>query len=127
MLQLTFEEIGSPIPLKDILYAIKAEISSGLYCHHSILITRDVMFVPPAPAAALYLPVEVIIEDEQEDSGGALKPSKADSHTDTQLHAESKQCQNNEETFDIITVKGPAPRTADNDDATRAVVGPLRS
>ena len=50
-----------------------------VYCNHSIIITRDVDFVPPA----LYPPVEVIKEDEEEDSGVASKPSKADSQTDS--------------------------------------------
>jgi len=54
-----------------------------VYCNHSIIITRDVDFVPPAAAAALYPPVEVIKEDEEEDSGVASKPSQADLQADT--------------------------------------------
>ena len=92
-----------------------------------IIITRDVDFVPPAPAAALYPPVEVIKEDEEEDSGVASKPSKADSEADTPPPADdNNRSQDNKETLDSITVKAPAPRTAVDDEATRAVVGPLR-
>jgi len=49
-----------------------------VYCNHSIIITRDVDFLPPAPMAALYPPVAIIKRDDEEDSGVALKPSKAD-------------------------------------------------
>jgi hypothetical protein len=97
-----------------------------VYCNHSIIITRDVDFVPPAPAAVRYPPVEIIKEDEEEDSEVALKPSKADSHADTPSSAESNRSQDNKESLDSITVKAPAPRTAVDDETTREVVGPSR-
>ena len=97
-----------------------------MYCNHSIIITRDVDFVPSAPVAALHPPVEIIDEDEVEDSGVALKASKADSHGDTPPPAESNQSQDNEETLNSITVKAPVPRTAVDDEATSVVVGPSR-
>ena len=75
----------------------------------------DVDFVPPAPMAALYPPVAIIKEDDEEDSGVALKPTKADAHSDTPPQAESTQSQVNEETLNSITVKAPAPRTAVDD------------
>jgi hypothetical protein len=98
-----------------------------VYCNHSIIITRDVDFVSPTPAAALYPPVEVIKEDEEEASGAAMKPSKADSHADTPPPAESNPRQHNEESLDSITGKAPDPRTAVIDEATREVVRPSRS
>jgi hypothetical protein len=97
-----------------------------VYCNHSIIITRDVDFVPPAPVAALYPPVEIIKKDEKEDSGVALKPSKAESHADAPLPAESDRSQDNEEYLDSITAKAPALRTAVDDEATREVVRPSR-
>jgi hypothetical protein len=99
-----------------------------VYFNHSIIITSDVDFVPPAPVAALYQPVEVIKDDEEEDSGVASKPSKADSPADTPPPADdTNRSQDNEDTLDSITVKAPAPRTAVDDEATREVVGPSRS
>ena len=87
----------------------------------------DVDFVPPAPVAALYPPVEIINEDEQEDSAVAAKASKKESQADTPPPAdETNRCQGNEKTLDSIIVKAPAPRTAVNDEATREVVGPSR-
>ena len=97
-----------------------------VYCNHSIIITRDGDFVPTAPMAALYRPVAIIKEDVEEDSGVALKPLMADSHADTLPPAESNRSQVNEETLHSITVKAPAPRTAVDDGATSAVVGPSR-
>jgi hypothetical protein len=52
-----------------------------VYCNHSIIITRDVDFVPPAPASVVHRPVEVIQEDEEGDSEVPSKPSKADLHS----------------------------------------------
>jgi hypothetical protein len=65
-------------------------------------------------------------EDNEEDSGVALKPLQADSHADTPPPAESNRSQDNEENLNLITVKAAAPRTAVNDEATSAVVGPSR-
>ena len=99
-----------------------------VYCNHSIIITRDVEFVPPAPAAVLYPPVAVIKEDEEEDSGVASKPSKADSQADTPPQADdTNRSEDNKETFDSIVLKAPAPRTAVDDDVTRPVVGPSQT
>ena len=97
-----------------------------VYRNHSITITRDVDFVPPAPAPAQYPPVEIIKENEEKDSGVALKPSKADSHADTLPPAESNRSQDNNEFLDLNIVKAPAPGTAVDDKATREVVGPSR-
>ena len=97
-----------------------------VYCNHSIIITRDVDFVPPVPMAALYPPVAIIKGDDADDSGVALMPSEADSHAVTPPPAESNRSQDNEETLNSITVKAPAPRTAVDDEATSAVVGPLQ-
>ena len=100
-----------------------------MYFNHSIIITSDVYFVPSAPAAALYPPVEIINEDEEEDSEVASKPSKADLQADTPPPPpadDTNRSQRNEETLASIIVKGPAPRTAVDDEATRDVVGPSR-
>jgi len=48
-----------------------------VYCNDSIMITRDVDFVPPAPIALIHVPMAIIKEYDEEDSGVALKPSKA--------------------------------------------------
>jgi hypothetical protein len=48
------------------------------YCNHLIINARDVNFVPPAPAAALYPSLEAIKQDGEEDSEVASKPSKGD-------------------------------------------------
>jgi len=80
-----------------------------MYCNHSIIITRDVDFVPSAPAAVLYPSVDIIKEDQEEYSGVALKPSKADSQADTPPPAEFNRNQDNEESLNWITVKAPAP------------------
>jgi hypothetical protein len=99
-----------------------------VYCNNSIIIIRDVDFLLPAPAAALYPPVEVIKEDKEEDSEIDSKPSKADlqAATPPPPAEETNQSQGNEETLDSITFKAPAPSTAVNDEATREVVGPTR-
>jgi hypothetical protein len=116
-----------PNAIKGHLVGYEGRNQYGGYCNYSIIITRDVDFVPPAPVAALYPPVEIINEDEEEDSGVASKPSKADSQADTPPPAdETNQSQGNEETLDLITVKAPAPSTAVDDEATREVVGPSR-
>jgi len=81
-----------------------------VYCNHSIIITRDVGFVPPAPVAELHPPVEIITEGEEEDSGVALKPSKEDSHADTPPPAESSRSQDNEESIDCITSQSPCSK-----------------
>jgi len=96
-----------------------------VYCNHSIIITRDVDSVPQAPAAALYPPVAIIKEDDEEDSEVASKPSKADLQAATLPPPadDTNRSQGNEETLDLIIVKAPATRTAVNDEATREVVG----
>jgi len=126
MLQKTFKESGSPIQSKGHLVGYEGRNQYRVYCNHSIIITRDVDFVSPAPAEALYPPMEIIKEDEEENSGVALKPLKADSHANTQPPVESNRSQDNEESLGSITVKAPAPRTAVHDEATREVVGPSR-
>jgi hypothetical protein len=68
--------------------------------------------------AALYPPVAIILEDDEEDSGVALKQLKADSHPDTPPPAESNLSQDNEESLDSIKVKTSAPKTAVDDEAT---------
>jgi len=78
-----------PNAIKAQLVGYEGRNQYRVYCNHSIIITRDVDFVPPAPMAALYPPVAIIKKDDEEDSGVALKPSKADSHTDTPPPAES--------------------------------------
>ena len=65
------------------------------YCNHSIIITRDVHFLPSAPEVALYPPVAIIKDDDEEDLGAALKSSKADSHAGTMPPAESNRSQDN--------------------------------
>jgi len=116
-----------PNAIKGHLVGYEGRNQYRVYSNHSIIITRDVDFVPPAPAAALYPPVEIIKDDDEKDSGVALKPSKADSHAlDTPPPAESNRSQDNEETLNSITVNAPAPRTAVDDEATSAVVGPSR-
>jgi len=99
-----------------------------VYCNHSIIITRDVDFVPPVPAAALYPPVDIINEDEEEDSEVASKPSKADLQAGTPPPPadDTNRSQHNVEPLDSIIVKAPAPRTAVADEATRDIVGPSR-
>jgi len=98
-----------------------------VFCNHSTIITRNDAFVPPALVAALYPPVEIIKEDEEEDSGVASKPSKADSQADTPPPAgEANRSQDYEETLHSITVKAPAQRTAVDDKATSEVVRPSR-
>jgi hypothetical protein len=95
-----------------------------VYCNHSIIITWDVDFVPPA----LYPPVEIINQDEEEDSEDASKPSKADLQSDTPPPPadDTNRSQHNEETLHWIIVKALAPRTAVDDEANRDVVGPSR-
>ena len=115
-----------PNAIKGQLVGYEGRNQYRVYCNHSIIITRDVDFVPPAPLAALYPPMAVIKEDDEEDSGVALKTSKADSHADTPPPAESKRSQDNEETLHSSTVKAPAPRTAVDDDATSAALVPSR-
>jgi hypothetical protein len=114
-----------PIAIKGQLVGYEGRNQYRVYCNHSIMITSDVDFVPPAPIAALYPPETVIKEDDEEDSEVALKPLKADSHADTPPTAESNRSQDNEETLNLIIVKAAAPRTAVDDDATSAVVGLL--
>jgi hypothetical protein len=65
--------------------------------------------------------LEIINEDEEQDSEVALKPSKADLQADTPPPPadDTNQSQYNEETVDSIIVKAPAPRTAVDDEATR--------
>jgi hypothetical protein len=89
-----------------------------VYCNHSIIITRDVDFVPPVPMAVLYPPVAIIKKDDEKDSGVALKPSKGDSLVDTPPAAESHRSQDNQITLIMITVKSLALRTAVDDEAT---------
>jgi len=95
-----------------------------VYCNNLIINTRDVDFVPPAPVASLYPPVEVIKEDEEEDSEVASKPSNADGQAATPpLPAdETNGCQGSKETLDSITVKAPAPMTAVYDEETSTAV-----
>jgi len=117
-----------PNAIKGHLVGYEGRNQYRVYCNHCIIITRDVDFVPPAPAAALYPPVEIINEDEEEDSEVASKPSKADLQADTPPPPadDTNRSQHNEETFDSIEVKAPAPRTAVDDEPTSAVVGSLR-
>jgi len=98
-----------------------------MYCNHSIIITRDIDFVPPVLAALLYPPVEIIKEDQEGDSGVALKPSKAESHVDTPPSAQYNQCENTEESIESIKVKTPAPRKAVDDEAAREVLAASRT
>jgi hypothetical protein len=104
--------------MKGYLVGYKGINQYTVYCNYSIIITRDVDFVTPAPAAELYPPVEVIKEDEEEDSEVASKPSMADLHAATPPPTadETNQSQDNEESLDSITVKAPAPRTAVDDE-----------
>jgi hypothetical protein len=100
-----------------------------VYCKHSIIITRDVDFVPPAPPAALYPPVASIKEDDEEDSEVVSKPSNADFQAATPpppAADQTNRSQCNEETLDSIIVKAPATRSAVNDEATREIVGTSR-
>jgi hypothetical protein len=115
-----------PNAIKGQLVGYEGRNQYRVYCNHSIIITRDVDFVPPVPMAELYPPVAIIKEDDEEDSGVALKPLKGDSHADTPPPAKSNRSQDNEETLNSITVKAPTARTAVDDEATRAVVGPSR-
>jgi len=117
-----------PNEIKGHLVGYEGRNQYRVYCNHSIIITRDVNFVPPAPAAALYPPVEIIKEDEEEDSGVALKPSKADLQAATPPPPadETNRSQGNEETLYSIIIKAPATRTAVNDEAAREVVGTSR-
>jgi hypothetical protein len=118
-----------PNTIKGHLVGYEGRNQYRVYCNHSIIITRDVDFVPPAPAPALYPPVEIINEDEEEDSEVASKPSKADLQADTPPPPpadDTNRSQHNEETLDSIIVKAPAPGTAVDDEATSAVVGPSR-
>jgi len=78
-----------PNAIKGQLVGYEGRNQYRVYCNHSIIITRDVDFVPPAPIAALYPPVAIVKEDEEEDLRVALKSSKADSHADTPPPAES--------------------------------------
>jgi hypothetical protein len=112
-----------PNAIKGQLVGYEGRNQYRVYCNHSIIITRDVDFVPPAPMAALYSPVAIIKEGDEEDSGVAFKPSKADSHADTPPPAESNRSQDNEETLNSITVKAPAPRTEVDDERASAVLG----
>jgi len=99
-----------------------------VYCNHSIIITRDVDFVPPVPAAALYPPVVIVHEDEEEDSEVPSKPSKADLQADPPPPPpdDTNRSQHNEETLNSSIVKAPAPRTAVDVKTTRDVVHPSR-
>jgi len=99
-----------------------------VYCNHSIIIPRDVDFVPAAPAPARYPPVEIINEDEEEDSEVSSKPSKADLQADTPPPPadDTNQSQDNKETPNSITVKAPAPRTAVDNETKSAVMGQSR-
>jgi len=53
--------------MKGYLVGSQGRNQSRVYCNHSIIITRDVDFVPPAAAPALYPPVEVMKADEEVD------------------------------------------------------------
>jgi hypothetical protein len=115
-----------PKAIKGLVVGYEARDQYRVYCNHSIIITMDVDLVPSAPMAALYPPVAIIKKDGEEDSGVALKPSKADSHSDTPPPAKSNRSLDTEISLNSITVSAPTARPAVNDDATRAVVGPSR-
>jgi hypothetical protein len=118
-----------PNAIKGHLVGYEGRNQYRVYCNHSIIITRDVDFVSPAPVAALYPSAEIINGDEEEDSDVASKPSKADFQADTPPPPpadDTNRSQRNEETPDSIIFKAPVPWTAVDDEATRDIVGPSR-